>query len=121
MKNINCHNLTKFLGLTEHDSGLYSVTEFCSRGDLRVSRNVHGFSFFFYNIKFLLKQPDIRCCSEINISKCGSTLQKKIHKYKWCNKLTFINIHFQDILSNEAFVLNREFSISLIRDIIQVM
>lgn len=59
MKNINCHNLTKFLGLTEHDSGLYSVTEFCSRGDLR------------------------------------------------------------DILSNEAFVLNREFSISLIRDIIQ--
>ncbi|XP_052681377.1 atrial natriuretic peptide receptor 1-like [Crassostrea angulata] len=61
MKNINCHNLTKFLGLTEHDSGLYSVTEFCSRGDLR------------------------------------------------------------DILSNEAFVLNREFSISLIRDIIQAM
>lgn len=50
MKNINCHNLTKFLGLTEHDSGLSSVTEFYSRGDLRVSRNVHGFSFFFFTI-----------------------------------------------------------------------
>lgn len=34
---------------------------------------------------------------------------------------TFIQcFHFQDILSNDSFVLNREFSISLIRDIIQV-
>ncbi|XP_065929504.1 atrial natriuretic peptide receptor 1 isoform X2 [Magallana gigas] len=59
LRSINCPNLTKFLGLTEHDSSLYSVTEFCPRGDLR------------------------------------------------------------DILSNDSFVLNREFSISLIRDIIQ--
>ncbi|XP_056014971.1 atrial natriuretic peptide receptor 1-like [Ostrea edulis] len=36
LRDVNCTNLTKFIGLTENDSDqLFSLTEFCSRGDLR--------------------------------------------------------------------------------------
>ncbi|XP_048755457.2 atrial natriuretic peptide receptor 1-like [Ostrea edulis] len=62
LRDVNCSNLTKFIGLTESDTDqLYAVTEFCSRGDLR------------------------------------------------------------DILTKDSFNLNKEFRISLIRDIIQAM
>ncbi|XP_048756173.2 atrial natriuretic peptide receptor 1-like [Ostrea edulis] len=62
LRDVNCTNLTKFIGLTESASNQpYAVTEFCSRGDLR------------------------------------------------------------DILARDSFKLNKEFRISLIRDIIQAM
>ncbi|XP_048755520.2 atrial natriuretic peptide receptor 1-like [Ostrea edulis] len=62
LRDVNCANLAKFIGLTESDSDqMYAVTEFCSRGDLR------------------------------------------------------------DILTKESFNLNKEFRISLIRDIIKAM
>ncbi|XP_048730139.2 atrial natriuretic peptide receptor 1-like isoform X1 [Ostrea edulis] len=35
LRNINCNNLTKFIGLTEGPSGLYAMNEYCTRGDLR--------------------------------------------------------------------------------------
>ncbi|XP_061182968.1 atrial natriuretic peptide receptor 1-like [Saccostrea echinata] len=35
LRNINCNNLTKFIGLTESTSGVYAVNEYCTRGDLR--------------------------------------------------------------------------------------
>ncbi|XP_061165071.1 atrial natriuretic peptide receptor 1-like [Saccostrea echinata] len=35
LKNVNCVYLTKFYGLTHKDSGLYIITEACSRGTLK--------------------------------------------------------------------------------------
>ncbi|XP_061185521.1 atrial natriuretic peptide receptor 2-like [Saccostrea echinata] len=51
LRDVNCHNLAKFIGLTESDSGVFIVTEFCSRGELR---DILSNESFKLNVEFCI-------------------------------------------------------------------
>ncbi|XP_061177003.1 atrial natriuretic peptide receptor 1-like [Saccostrea echinata] len=51
LRDVNCHNLAKFIGLAESESGVFIVTEFCSRGELR---DILGNESFKLNMEFCI-------------------------------------------------------------------
>ncbi|XP_062606122.1 atrial natriuretic peptide receptor 1-like [Saccostrea cucullata] len=51
LRDVNCHNLAKFFGLTESESGVFIVTEFCSRGELR---DILSNESFKLNVEFCI-------------------------------------------------------------------